>query len=173
MKYFAGIGSRKTPRHICNEMTELSKFLCNNGYCLYSGGAGGADSAFEKGASIKKIFLPWDGFNGRIVDNIKYFGRSDYDKQAKEIASTIHPKWNSLNDAAIKFHTRNVYQVLGFDLQTPVDFVVCWTEDGKIAGGTATAIRLAKRNNIPVYNMAVYNKEDIINKIGVNNAKLF
>ena len=50
-------------------------------------------------------------------------------------------------------HSRNAMQVLGFDLDDPVDFVLCWTPGGNKLGGTATAIRIAEDHNVPVYNL--------------------
>ena len=47
---------------------------------------------------------------------------------------------------------RNTYQVLGLDLMSPVDFVICWTPLGRDDGGTGQAIRIANAHNIPVYN---------------------
>lgn len=55
--------------------------------------------------------------------------------------------------------SRNSYQVLGENLSSPVDFVVCWTENGGLIGGTAQAIRIAYANKIPVFNL--YNKDSI------------
>ena len=33
-------------------------------------------------------------------------------------------------------------------------FVICWTKDAKDIGGTGLAIRLARKQNIPVFNLA-------------------
>jgi hypothetical protein len=68
----------------------------------------------------------------------------------------VHPAWDILSQGAQKLHARNVHQILGPDLSrpTPVEFVLCWTPDAQVVGGTATAIRLAQDRNIPVYNLA-------------------
>jgi hypothetical protein len=50
-------------------------------------------------------------------------------------------------------HGRNAQIVLGDDLKTPVDFVVCWTPDGKLTGGTAMALRIAFDYDIPIFNL--------------------
>ena len=55
-KTYAGIGSRKTPNSILEEMTTLAKLLSNMGYTLNSGGAVGADTAFEQGADKKNHY---------------------------------------------------------------------------------------------------------------------
>jgi hypothetical protein len=65
----------------------------------------------------------------------------------------VHPYWDNLTQGGKKLHTRNACQVLGADLKTHVDFVICWTPDGKPSGGTRTAIIIAEQNGIPVYNL--------------------
>lgn len=86
MKYYAGIGSRNTPADILDLMTHLARRLDSRGYTLRSGGADGADAAFERGAM----------------------------------------------------------------LDTPSEFILCWTEHGSGKGGTGQALRIAATYNIPV-----------------------
>lgn len=151
MKYYAGVGSRETPDEILKNMTEIAKILNDKRFVLRSGGAGGADSAFEKGAGVdKQIFLPFDGFNGRKVDGKKFFLPT---RDAFKIAEKYHPAWDRCNDFARKCHARNVHQVLGLDLMEPVHFLVCWTKDGRDSGGTGQAIRIARAFSIPVINL--------------------
>jgi hypothetical protein len=155
-RYYTGIGSRKTPINILNKMSEISKAFDNAGFTLRSGGAPGADSAFEKTAKEKEVFLPWKGFNDKsgIVP--------EKNDKALKLAEKFHPNWHNLNDTAKKFMIRNVYQVLGKDLNTPSEFVICWTPDGAESdyersiktGGTGFAISLADSLGIPVYNLA-------------------
>ena len=146
---YAGIGSRETPPDICKTMTELARQLSQLGFILHSGGADGADNAFEQGAGAKKIFIPWDGFNGRKQD-----GETFVVPPYNEVYTTkYHPAANKLSPAAKRLMSRNAYQVLGADLCSPVDFVVCWTKDGKASGGTGQAIRIAVDRNIPVFNL--------------------
>jgi hypothetical protein len=150
LKYYCGVGSRQTPDEVMAEMRMIAAILRENGYILNSGGADGADTAFEDGAGDEKqIFLPWEGFNGR--DGIVAGGKT----AARKIAMRIHPYWDNLTQGGKKLHTRNACQVLGFDLKTPVDFVVCWTPDGKPSGGTRTAVIIAEEHGIPVYNLKV------------------
>lgn len=147
-KFYAGIGSRETPKDICKKMTNIAKFLNKQDFILRSGGAPGADSAFESGAGNKKeIFLPYKGFNGNKSN------RYHLSEEAFELAGKFHPAWNYCKDYARKFHARNCYQVLGENLDDPVQFVVCWTKNGKIAGGTGQALRIAESMNIPICNL--------------------
>ena len=149
MKTYAGIGSRNTPDFILRKMFSFAKEMSKENYTLYSGGAEGADTAFEIGATSKKIFLPWNGFNGHYINNTEYFLYTD---AAWDMASKYHPKWNSLKIGAKKLHARNCHQILGLSLNEPVEFVMCYTENGLLKGGTAQALRIAKDFDIPVYN---------------------
>lgn len=151
-KTFAGIGSRQTPPEILEKMTIIASYLSERGYTLRSGGAVGADSAFEAGAGKKEIYLPWNNYNGRKVDNISFIADTLYDKHFN-LAESLHPAWEKCSPGAKKMHARNTQQILGRNLDTPCDFVVCWTQGGKLVGGTSAAIRLAMANNIPVFNL--------------------
>lgn len=134
---YTGIGSRETPDDVCDLMSSLAMKLRIRGFTLRSGGAKGADSAFEKGAgSLKEIFTS-----------------SDATSEALELASRYHPNWGRCNDWARALHARNGFQILGRDLKSPTDFVICWTKDGKASGGTGQALRIAKDFNIPVFNL--------------------
>jgi len=160
--FYTGIGSRKTPDSVLATFTSLATMLERAGWILRSGGADGADAAFAAGAlnpSGCEIFLPWSGFNGCTRGMRPQQGVWS---QASKIAAGVHPAWGRLNTPIRALHTRNVFQVLGSDLQTPSLFVVCWTPDGaetenessRDTGGTRTAIVLAARHGIPVVNFA-------------------
>lgn len=148
IRYYTGVGSRRTPENVMEMLTELAVECRQRGLILRSGAADGADTAFENGAGkLKEIYIPWKGFNG----SKSTFYNSD--PKASEIAKKIHPRWHGLSEGARKLHSRNVHQVLGEYLDTPSDFLICWTEGGKDVGGTATAIKLAKQHNLPVFNL--------------------
>lgn len=153
MRKYAGIGSRQTPVEILEDMRRLGRDLAENGWVLRSGGADGADSAFEAGCDLmkgsKEIFLPWMGFNG---NESPLFNPS---VNAAYIASTLHPAWDKLSYGAQKLHARNCHQILGEHLDDPVDIVICWTPGGEVVGGTATAIKLAEQHGIRVINLAI------------------
>ena len=155
---YAGVGSRNTPPEVLLLMTGVAHRLAAHGYTLCSGGAPGADLAFERGATTKAIFLPWHGFQSRPS------AAHDTDQPSAEafrVAALLHPSWDRLSQAAQKLMARNTHQILGADLRSPVDFVVCWTPDGceaeaarrRTTGGTGQAIALASRWSIPVFNL--------------------
>lgn len=138
--YYTGVGSRDTPLEVCNEMSNIAYRLQQLNYTLRSGGAKGADKAFEAGVtepSMKNIFYA----NDTICD------------AAFDLASNIHPAWDRCSPYAKRLHARNVYQVLGKTLDRPSHFLICWTKDGKDVGGTRTAIVLAREWGVPVYNL--------------------
>lgn len=158
MPYFTGVGSRGASPEILEKMVEIGKYLASRGYVLRSGGANGADMAFEQGCDldngVKEIFLPWKNFNKNLSPLFLDAFDTAIQSHAYTIAKAIHPNWEACGPISKKFHSRNIFQVLGKDLLTPSEFVVCWTPNGKIVGGTATAINLALGRNIKVINLA-------------------
>ena len=158
MLYYTGIGSRETPNEILILFENIGYYLGQKCFILRSGHAIGADQAFENGADKgnfpKEIYLPWSNFEGSdsslIVNNPKAF----------EIAEEFHTYWHNLKDGAKKLQARNSHQVLGKDLNTPSNFVICWTKNGKDLGGTAQAIRIARYYEIPIFNVGGYKDAD-------------
>ena len=150
MKYYTGIGSRESTKSVLDIMFKIASFLAKKNFILRSGGADGADSAFEDGCDNskgkKEIYLPWKNFND---NSSKYYNVSD---AALALAKKYHPTWESLSRGVRLLHGRNCYQVLGLDLYTPSLFVICWH---KGFGGTTRAVRIAKASSIPVYNLFV------------------
>lgn len=156
-KYYAGIGSRQTPADVLTTMTRWARNLYGDGWILRSGRAVGADRAFESGVPIQLPIRPF------VVQGKEIFTPKDGDisPAAYDLAATIHPAWHLCSEYAKACHARNCYQVLGRDLETPVAFVLCWTPCGseceastnRDTGGTRTAIVLASRRSIPVFNL--------------------
>jgi hypothetical protein len=149
-KYYAGIGSRKTPEDVLDNMFDIASKLETKGYTLRSGGADGADDAFAQGTEVSDIYLPWRGFND--VSGSKL---NEAEAWTYKIAEELHPAWSRCSQGAKKLHARNIHQILGDAEDASLcEFVVCWTPNGRMKGGTATAIKLAKSNGIKVYNLA-------------------
>lgn len=127
-------------------MRMVGKELGAKGWVLRSGGAEGADKAFENGFDtvngLKEIYLPYKGFNKSSSP------RFHVCKEALQLASEIHPNWPACTSVARLLHARNTYQVLGQGLDRPSDVLLYWCEDEKV-GGTRTALKLAERWNVP------------------------
>ncbi|MCB1711190.1 MAG: hypothetical protein KDH96_01545 [Candidatus Riesia sp.] len=158
---YTGIGSRETPNHILDIMTTISKLLDNHGFVLRSGGADGADTAFATGSTNQDIYVPWKNFNK--VKNGIFTGNVE---EGMQLASKLHPAWERCSLGAKKLHSRNTFQILGPDpISNPIKtkFVVCYTKNAEIIGGTATAIKLALQNDIPIFNLGMYdNFQDFV-----------
>jgi hypothetical protein len=148
-KFYTGVGSRKTPVAILKIMGQLATKLNSDGWVLRSGGADGADTAFEKGNSIVGII------------SVIYRAR-DATPAAMAIAAKFHPAWDRCSDFARRLHGRNAFQVLGDNLNSPSRFLVCWTPDGAAShkersiqtGGTGTAISIADHYGVEIFNLA-------------------
>lgn len=149
-----GIGSRETPEDICELFTELGAEARERGWWVRSGHARGADYAFEKGARENCIvYMPWATFNS----DFPMLGRPRTSELRDEVLDVVYrhdPYANDDTSQGVKrIKSRNVYQVLGEDLKTPSDLVICWTPDGKVLGGTGLAIRIAREHEIPIINV--------------------
>jgi hypothetical protein len=154
-RYYTGVGSRRAPPSVEGRFKEVVLRLSELDYIARSGAADGPDTWVERYATKSQIFLPWYDFNG---NRSLLYTPTPY---AFEIAAAVHPAWERLKPTGKKLHARNAHQVLGANLQTPSDFVVCWTPGAKIVGGTATAIRIAQKYGIPVFNLAEDDDADL------------
>lgn len=140
MKY-AGIGSRETPQNVLERFEIWSDWFSSKAhFLLRSGRAKGADTAFENGCryhTLMQLFVAEDARN-----------RNDW----HDLAARFHPAWERCSEHARLLHARNCPIVLGENLDDPVDFICCWTKDGKASGGTGQALRIAEAYRIPVFN---------------------
>ena len=175
---YTGIGSRDTPKDIQWIMSRIGYGMAKRGHTLRSGRADGADQAFENGLfsyieaitekvdtlshttpipELAELYKPWRTFGSPTTtwdilptDDPKLWSR------ALQIVRDIHPNPDALSDAAKLLHGRNVFQVLGKDLNTPSNFIIYWAKtdkNGIPVGGIRTAVRLAQLKNIPTINM--------------------
>ena len=151
-KFYTGVSSRGTPGHILELMRRLANKLQSDGWILRSGGADGADSAFEHSAcSCKEIYYA-----------------ADANKSAMNIASKFHPAWHRCSPYVKKLHGRNAFQVLGAHLNQPSSMLICWTKDGCLShenrsietGGTGTAISIADWTSTEVINLSLKDHYD-------------
>lgn len=149
-RFYAGIGSRNTPLGIQSLMMQIAEKLSEQGYVLRSGGADGADRAFESKAGDKEIFYPNDAKPWAIKEVQKYLptDRSNFNKWKPYVQNTV---------------ARNMMQILGEDRNAPVGFVVFWAPSEQYqdssAGGTGYGVRCAIDYQIPIYNL--YNKNTL------------
>lgn len=139
-KIYAGIGSRETPAEVCGLMIDYAAHLARKGWLLRSGGAKGADSAFEAGCDYehgaKEIFL------ARHCTN-----------EARLLLKRNYPNIKGKEEYTMRLLARNLMIIHGVDLSTPVDAVICWTPGGLDVGGTAIGLNEARKSNIKITNL--------------------
>ncbi|MCK9429366.1 MAG: hypothetical protein M0R17_05140 [Candidatus Omnitrophica bacterium] len=137
-------------------MTEIGMYFGRNNITLRSGGASGADMAFELGCATikgpKQIFFPWRKFNGRDSYECNNMCLSDKLLNIKSATAyaikvwslrNMPVSWNSLKDTTKLMMIRNSFQIMGPLMNSPTDLVICYTPDGQASGGTGQAIAMA------------------------------
>jgi hypothetical protein len=184
--WLTGVGSRETPEDILKLMRIWAAVTYSMGFGWRSGGAAGSDEAFEQGVmqhphfdpSRLEIYLPWNGFEPikggprKFHDPSKGYIDSrhlpDYPR-AEEMVTYIHPIGDRLRTkrGAFALHTRNMFQPLGRDLNTPSKYLYCYAkprretvswegetaqEQELVEGGTRSAFFLAKQHRIKCVN---------------------
>ncbi len=174
--FYTGVGSRKAPLCFLYLFSLLAQIFENKGIRLRSGGALGSDLAFSNALSApelnSQIFVTSNidkphYYNPKTMYGLSFDGLY---RQAMRLImdNRLHKKWENCTQIAFDLHNRNVFQVLGLDLKTPSEFLICWTPGGEkkysetsqLTGGTATAINTAAVNGVPVFNLA--DKVDLI-----------
>lgn len=166
-KVNALVGSRRAPEHMIQLAVMIGRQLAQRNVKMLSGGAPGMDDAFERGYRSERridlcsIILPQTKFNGRRHDGKVYFSITDWYSNdlmvyADELVREIHPHYDALDGFSYWAHMRNCFQILGHDLESPVNDVIYWApySGEEVSGGTRTAVMLARMFDIPDWNMA-------------------
>lgn len=170
--YYAGIGSRETPKSILYLQELIGFRMASIGVRLISGGALGSDEAFYRGCRewcLKQPEVPSDAASiwirardrqsvekQHLPIHIREFEQSVNVVAAREIASTIHPNWSAVLKLNVEdLHARNCYQILTESLQRPVNQVVLYAKPvgNSVKGGTRTAFELARHHNVDIVNL--------------------
>lgn len=169
MKHATIVGSRRISNEEFIILRDIATRLCFRGYILRSGAADGADSTINHLCRVE-IILPWNGFNGFYHDGIRVFSldKLPHKDLAEKRALQIHPRPDLLTNTTKKFHTRNIYQIIGPRGADGVksNIVVYCTDDdlnGEPTGGTRTAVMYGRELDVPTYN--IRNKGIDVNKI--------
>lgn len=159
---YAGIGSRKatSTKMVEPMMRECVEHLNAYGAICRSGGAEGPDEWCETSSTDVERYLPFAKFRIDEIKQTPYIRTiktwelpKAIQEKAMQMAIEVAPHLKFARYGARIMHGRNPFQIFGEHLNDPVDFVLCWTKHGKIEGGTATAINIALKNNIPVFNL--------------------
>lgn len=145
---FTGVGSRVITGNIFNLLCHIGLLLKDNGWICRTGTAKGSDAAFR--VSYENKFSNLEVYKPEDIINNKY-GNADL---AKRIVRNYHPCYDRIQcEFSQALLARNVYQVLGSDLNTPSEIVFCYTDNGETVGGTSIAIKIAQHYGIPIVNL--------------------
>lgn len=154
-EFITTIGSRETPADICNLMSLIGEKLQYK-YIIRSGGAIGADKAFEKNVKPENKYI-------YTVKNFD-FSQENYEFVYSELMSIWDKDLNFdlYGKTSQILLLRDINQVLG-SRKTSLEkskFLICWTkherynETGKNrVGGSRIAIRCALKHGIKVHNL--------------------
>ena len=143
-------------------MTAVGSKLSKEGLLGFSGGAPGADRAWMAECN-GAIIIPYNGCFGLWDDGYRVFALEYMPTQiiikAYLQAKSVAPWITEQKDIVQRLYTRNALQVLNLSCTSPVDFVLYWAPEvnGKVKGGTAVAVNIARKHGIPTFNLA--NKE--------------
>jgi predicted NAD-dependent protein-ADP-ribosyltransferase YbiA (DUF1768 family) len=156
---YGAVGSRSLPRnHPLARLAEgTAARLERLGYVQYSGGADGADRAFERGVSKstnKIVFRPEYDRDKQlpagymVIDGPKA-------REARSIAMAVTSDFTKLDQWGQDLHTRNAFQVLGPDLKRPVEFLLAIpkAEPPERVRGTRATMAMAAANGIEVIDL--------------------
>lgn len=167
------IGSRDSNEEEDKLFVMLGHKVVSAGGMVISGGAIGKnslspDSASEKGALIAmqslgltdrlQVILPWSGFPReapKYPDGKHYFLLDEtMDALAEDFLranQVVHH--NIIGRGMPKLFRRNVYQILTMDYSmTDVVIFAAPEKNGKVKGGTAVAVELARSFGVPTFN---------------------
>lgn len=172
-RFVAIIGSREPAEGVVEILEDVGEVLCDSNIAITSGDADGCDSAGLRGAMRSqyfgltgaRIYLPWNGVRRsdgtrRYHDGEVFFDASRFENYevAQGLALLARGTFEGLGRGGIALHSRNPYQVLLDDLNTPVGSVICWAKPvgkkGAVKGGTNTAVQIAIQRKIPIINLA-------------------
>ena len=172
---YAGVGSRSTPSATLDAMADIAQTLGDAGVALSTGGAQGADRAFETGAlrtdAPITVHTPWPGYNGyqpgrdpnTDIDVVHAQSNETIGgRRYADIAREQHPHWRRCGRGVRALFVRNVSILAGAlddDGGTlPVRAVIAYTPNGlpvgREAGGTGHTLRTAASLGIPFVNLS-------------------
>jgi len=173
MKTYAGVGSRETPQEIGRKMVGYAKRLAALDYTMVSGGARkkrdapndvvSADHVFEYAvAEVQGKMIVYRAYVNKFVPCGAADVRVPSENQMNHAISFIKrhhiiPWFDKMSGWAKLLHARNYYQIVQ-ETGHKVDFVIAYSEigtDGEPMGGTRTAIKIAQKMGVKVYNLAL------------------
>ncbi|ALY07063.1 hypothetical protein VmeM32_00072 [Vibrio phage vB_VmeM-32] len=129
-------------------MAKIGRYYADGQHIRRSGGAVGSDSIFiGEVTELDEIYRPvYRGIEHEIIIGDRF----------QNVARKLHPLYDELEYNQRLLINRNVAQIVGNgNAILKSDLVVYYapTKNGRVVGGTRTAVLLAKRLSIPCYNL--------------------
>lgn len=152
-KAYGLMGNPDTPNVILTQMVEIVKMLNDHNFTLRTTTEKIPDNHVAEYATRKEIYTPWKKF-----DPPSRFCK--FPPEAEDVAKIFAPSWPT-KPAAQLFLQRNVGLVLGPEMNSPIHFMICWTQDGAEhvrdrslkTGYTGHIIAVTSGAHIPVFNL--------------------
>lgn len=183
--FYSGVGSRRTSADRMGRLTRIATALDARNYILRSGAADGPDTAFERGAAVsrRRIYVPNETFGNRPKGQVIVPKNVNLMLWLKAclIAERFHPQGSRMPQDVRELMGRNVYQVLGDNLRTPSDFLICEAplpqidDQGRVVdvdGGTGLAVRLATAYGVPVYHLSQPSHAEVLEEFIADSSLL-
>lgn len=167
---YAILGAPDTPSHVLQEFSDIARMLAAKKFKVRvttddSRKQEGKPPAALVGKAVREtvgtryeLIKPWNTFGDTEGEALTATGTTS--DRGVEMAALFQPAMTKLPDAVKKIIAANVHVMLGKFLESPVEFLVCYTEDGAEnskevtfkTGNVGLAIRVATSYNIPVIN---------------------
>jgi len=168
---WCGVGSRDVPEPMVPFLVWAGKCMALLGGVLSTGDATGSDQHFLTGYDQGKseTMPPAQIYytckkNQRNLTHDPVKGHHEAERYgthdaSKAMAFKARGSFEGLFESGIGLHSRNPMQVLSHTLEDPVWVVLFYArpvgKQGKVDGGTNTAVQVAKMNNIKQVNLYV------------------
>lgn len=171
MPYATGVGSRKIPVWAYQAMRGIATVMKQRGYMWRTGDAPGADEAIRLGSQGEvEVWRARNRPTNEPCKTVRVMSNSMYVVSGNWLVRNhlMSYFWN-IEDWFTKYaHARNVYQVIGWPtgaarMETAFhqtfelsEFLLYWApvdKQGRVKGGTRTAVGTAKVMGVPTYNL--------------------
>lgn len=155
-KPFALAFNQDIPESITPVLEAMVNKLNELGYTARLGGNLNLEELIEQKMERKEVHLPWRDFNkkeSKLTFNTK---------PSFILAKQFSPVYDRLPDAVKAMLARNVRLILGYNLKSPLLFLITWSRDGVESAKHRTAqtgnvghvIAMADMLRVPIFNIS-------------------
>lgn len=158
-RYYTVLPGRVIPIDMLERMREIGMLLATRGYTIRSSETDKIERAFSEGVDsvngYKDIWMP--------KSILKHGNTNTIQQRHIDVVKSVHPSYSLLNIELKTTFSRVAGQILGTDVSSRVDFIVCYSRiDLKKSihvnygsGVVEVAAAIASTYKIPLYNLFV------------------